>query len=67
MFPESSVPSTTAQAIARDTGASAEYVLYGDSLGPSDSKAGSYVGMMEFNADQIARGLSGGKVACEFG
>ena len=67
VFPESSVPSTTAQAIARDTGASAEYSLYGDSLGPSDSDAGTYTGMMKSNADQIARGLSGGKVACEFG
>jgi ABC-type Zn uptake system ZnuABC Zn-binding protein ZnuA len=60
------VPSTTAQAIARDTGASADYSLYGDSLGPSDSDAGTYTGMMKSNADQIARGLSGGKVTCDF-
>jgi zinc/manganese transport system substrate-binding protein len=66
IFPESSVPSTTAQAIARDTGASAEYSLYGDSLGPADSDAGTYTGMMKSNADQIARGLSGGKVICDF-
>ena len=66
VFPESSVPSTTAEAIARDTGASAEYVLYGDSLGPADSDAATYIGMMKTNADQIARGLSGGKVTCEF-
>jgi ABC-type Zn uptake system ZnuABC Zn-binding protein ZnuA/ABC-type Mn2+/Zn2+ transport system permease subunit len=66
VFPESSVPSTTAEAIARDTGASAEYSLYGDTLGPADSDAGTYIGMMEFNADQIAGGLSGGKVSCEF-
>lgn len=67
IFPESSVPSTTAEAIARDTGASAEYVLYGDTLGPVESEAGTYVGMMQANVDQIARGLSGGKVTCEFG
>lgn len=66
VFPESSVPSATAEAIARDTGASADYVLYGDSLGPTDSEAGTYIGMMRFNADQIARGLSGGEVTCEF-
>lgn len=66
VFPESSVPSATAEAIARDTGASADYVLYGDSLGPTDSDAGTYIGMMGFNADQIARGLSGGEVNCEF-
>ena len=66
VFPESSVPSTTAEAIARDTGASAEFVLYGDSLGPADSDAATYIGMMETNADQITRGLSGGRVTCEF-
>ena len=66
VFPESSVPSTTAEAIARDTGASAEYVLYGDTLGPADSEAGTYIGMMETNVDQIVRGLSGGKLTCEF-
>ena len=66
VFPESSVPSSTAEAIARDTGASAEYVLYGDTLGPVDSEAGTYLGMMQVNADQIARGLSGGTVTCEF-
>ncbi|MFZ9669610.1 MAG: metal ABC transporter solute-binding protein, Zn/Mn family [Solirubrobacterales bacterium] len=66
VFPESSVPSATAEAIARDTGASADYVLYGDSLGPNDSGTGTYIGMMKFNADQIARGLSGGQVTCEF-
>ncbi|MFM8520187.1 MAG: metal ABC transporter solute-binding protein, Zn/Mn family [Solirubrobacterales bacterium] len=66
VFPESSVPSATAEAIARDAGASADYVLYGDSLGPTDSDAGTYIGMMRFNADQIARGLSGGEVNCEF-
>ena len=66
VFPESSVPSTTAEAIARDTGASAEYVLYGDTLGPADSEAGTYIGMMQTNVDQIAKGLTGGKLACEF-
>ena len=66
VFPESSVPSTTAEAIARDTGASAEYVLYGDTLGPADSEAGTYVGMMEMNVDQIARGLTDGELTCDF-
>lgn len=66
VFPESSVPSSTAKAIARDTGASADYELYGDTLGPTSSEAGTYIGMMRFNADQIARGLSGGEVTCGF-
>jgi len=67
VFPGSSISSATAKAIARDTGASAEYELYGDTLGPTDSDTGTYIGMMEVNADRIARGLSGGKVTCEFG
>lgn len=67
VFPESSVPSSTARAIARDTGASADFTLYGDSLGPAGSKAGTYIGMMETNAGRIARGLSAGAVSCEFG
>lgn len=66
VFPESSVPSTTAEAIARDTGASAEYVLYGDTLGPADSEAGTYIGMMETNVDQIARGLTDEDLTCDF-
>lgn len=66
VFPESSVPSATAEAIARDTGAAAGYVLYGDTLGPAESDAGTYVEMMQANVGQIARGLSGGKVTCDF-
>ncbi len=66
VFPESSLPSETAKAIARDSGASAEYSLFGDSLGPADSDAGTYVGMMRTNADRIARGLSDGALGCGF-
>ena len=66
VFPESSLPSETAEAIARDSGASAEYSLFGDSLGPADSVAGTYIGMMRTNADRIARGLSDGAVECGF-
>ncbi|MFM8792216.1 MAG: metal ABC transporter solute-binding protein, Zn/Mn family [Solirubrobacterales bacterium] len=66
VFPESSLPSETAEAIARDSGASAEYSLFGDSLGPDDSGAGTYIGMMRTNADRIARGLSDGTVGCGF-
>ena len=66
VFPESSLPSETAEAIARDSGASAEYSLFGDSLGPADSDAGTYIGMMRTNADRIARGLSNGTVGCGF-
>ena len=66
VFPESSVPSTTAEAIARDTGASADYVLYGDTLGPADSEAGTYIGMMETNVDQIVKGLTDEDLTCDF-
>jgi ABC-type Zn uptake system ZnuABC Zn-binding protein ZnuA len=64
VFPESSVNNRLADAIARDTGASAEYTLYGDTLGPEDSLAATYLGMEEANADAIVRGFTGGERGC---
>ncbi len=65
VFPESSVSAGVADAVARQTGASAEYELYGDSLGPADSAAGTYLGMEAANADAVVRGFSEGKKGCE--
>ena len=39
VFPESSVSPKLAETIADQTGASADYTLYGDTLGPADSAA----------------------------
>jgi ABC-type Zn uptake system ZnuABC Zn-binding protein ZnuA len=64
VFPESSVNADLAKAIARRTGASARYTLYGDTLGPAGSRAETYVGMELANADAITRGLTGGRLGC---
>jgi ABC-type Zn uptake system ZnuABC Zn-binding protein ZnuA len=58
------VSSKVAEQIARQTGASADYSLYGDTLGPSGSAGDTYVGMERANADAIVRGLTGGRRGC---
>ncbi|HEV2727346.1 MAG TPA: zinc ABC transporter substrate-binding protein [Solirubrobacterales bacterium] len=65
VFPESSVSSKVAQAIAEQTGASADYTLYGDSLGPEDSDGATYLEMEEANADAVVRGFTGGQRGCQ--
>ena len=45
IFPESSLSPKLAEAIARQTGASADHTLYGDSLGPEGSPGATYLGM----------------------
>lgn len=65
IFPESSLSSKVAQAIADQTGVSAAYTLYGDSLGPEDSSGATYVEMEAANADAVVRGLTGGQRGCQ--
>ena len=65
VFPESSLSADVAEAIADQTGASAEYTLYGDSLGPEGSSGDTYLHMEEANADAMVRGFTGGKRGCE--
>jgi ABC-type Zn uptake system ZnuABC Zn-binding protein ZnuA/ABC-type Mn2+/Zn2+ transport system permease subunit len=64
IFPESSISSDVADAIARETGAGAEHTLYGDSLGAEDSDGATYLTMEAANADAIVRGFSGGERGC---
>jgi zinc/manganese transport system substrate-binding protein len=64
IFPESSLSSKVADAIARQTGASAEYTLYGDTLGPEGSSGDTYIGMERANADAMVRGFTGGERGC---
>ncbi len=64
VFPESSLSSKVAEAIARQTGASADYTLYGDTLGPGDSDGATYLEMEEANADAVVRGFTGGRHGC---
>lgn len=65
VFPESSLSGATADAIARQTGASADYTLYGDTLGPAGSDGDTYLGMEAANAEAMVRGFTGGARGCE--
>jgi ABC-type Zn uptake system ZnuABC Zn-binding protein ZnuA len=64
IFPESSLSSKVADAIAAQTGVTAQYALYGDTLGSEGSGAETYVGMEEANADAMVRGFTGGERGC---
>lgn len=64
IFPERSLSPGAAGAIARQTGASAEHTLYGDTLGPEGSDGATYIEMETANADAVVRGLTGGKRGC---
>ena len=64
VFPESSLNRRLADTIARETGATSSYALYGDTVGPADSPGATYLGMERANADAIVRGLSGGRLRC---
>jgi ABC-type Zn uptake system ZnuABC Zn-binding protein ZnuA/ABC-type Mn2+/Zn2+ transport system permease subunit len=64
IFPESSLSSKVADAIADQTGASADYTLYGDTLGPEGSSGDTYIGMEEANADAMVRGFTDGGRGC---
>ncbi|MGN6662979.1 MAG: metal ABC transporter solute-binding protein, Zn/Mn family [Solirubrobacterales bacterium] len=65
IFPESSLSAKVAEAIAQQTGVTAAYTLYGDTLGPEGSGAETYVGMEEANADAMVRGFTGGRRGCK--
>jgi ABC-type Zn uptake system ZnuABC Zn-binding protein ZnuA/ABC-type Mn2+/Zn2+ transport system permease subunit len=67
IFPESSLNAKVADAIARQTGASADYTLYGDTLGPEDSDGATYLRMEAANTDAMVRGFSGGRNGCRLG
>ena len=64
MFPESSLNPKLAQAIARQTGATAHHTLYGDTLGPAGSDGATYLSMERANADAMVRGFTGGRRGC---
>ncbi len=64
VFPESSLSADAAEAIADQTGASAEYTLYGDSLGPEGSSGDTYLRMEAANADAVVRGFTDGRRGC---
>jgi ABC-type Zn uptake system ZnuABC Zn-binding protein ZnuA/ABC-type Mn2+/Zn2+ transport system permease subunit len=67
IFPESSLSPKVADAIAAQTGASSDYTLYGDTLGPADSTGPTYLRMEEANADAMVRGFTDGAQGCRLG
>jgi zinc/manganese transport system substrate-binding protein len=64
VFPESSLSPKLAEAIASQTGASADYTLYGDTLGPGDSSGDTYLHMEAANANAMVQGFTGGQREC---
>jgi zinc/manganese transport system substrate-binding protein len=64
VFPESSLNKRLAEAVARETGARSDLVLYGDTLGPAGSRGATYLGMEAANAERMVAGFSGGKIRC---
>jgi zinc/manganese transport system substrate-binding protein len=64
VFPESSINPKLARAIARQTGATSDLTLYGDTLGPKGSSGATYLTMEQANADAMARGFTGGAQRC---
>ena len=64
IFPESSLNPALARTIARETGATAGYTLYGDTLGPKGSSGATYLTMEAANAEAMAAGFTGGQFRC---
>ena len=64
IFPESSLNPKLERALAEQTGASAAYTLYGDTLGPAGSPGATYLSMEQANADSMIRGMTGGRSRC---
>ncbi|MCX5590036.1 metal ABC transporter solute-binding protein, Zn/Mn family [Alcaligenes endophyticus] len=57
IFTENVVSPKLAQQMAREVGTKLGGVLYSDALGPEGSEAGTYLGMMDWNAKQVYEAL----------
>ena len=64
VFPEHSVNARLAETVARETGVSSNYRLYGDTLGPKGSTGATYLRMEAANANEMVRGFTGGARGC---
>jgi ABC-type Zn uptake system ZnuABC Zn-binding protein ZnuA/ABC-type Mn2+/Zn2+ transport system permease subunit len=64
VFPERSVNARLAETVARETGVSSDYRLYGDTLGPKGSTGATYLRMEAANANEMVRGFTGGARGC---
>lgn len=65
IFPQDSLNTKAADALAKQTGATTEHKLYGDTLGPPESPAGTYLTMQQANADAMVRGFTVGRAGCQ--
>lgn len=57
IFPETSVPRAAIERVGKDGDARLGPELYSDALGPPDSPAGTYAGMIRTNIDNIVEAL----------
>jgi ABC-type Zn uptake system ZnuABC Zn-binding protein ZnuA/ABC-type Mn2+/Zn2+ transport system permease subunit len=64
VFPEQSLNARLAETVARETGISSNYRLYGDTLGSKDSTGATYLRMEAANANEMVRGFTGGARGC---
>jgi ABC-type Zn uptake system ZnuABC Zn-binding protein ZnuA len=64
VFPENSINPKLADALAKETGATANLTLYGDTLGAKGSGADTYLTMEQANGDAMVRGFTGGARGC---
>lgn len=64
IFPETSINAKLSHAIARESGATADHELYGDTLGPAGSSGDTYIKMEQANADAMVDGFTGGRQRC---
>lgn len=60
VFSEASINPRVEQALADEAGATLGAPLYADALGPADTPAGTYLGMMRVNMDAIIAGIGPG-------
>jgi ABC-type Zn uptake system ZnuABC Zn-binding protein ZnuA len=66
IFPEAALSEKLEQAISREAGAEVGGQLWADTLGPEGSSGETYLGAVRSNAATLAKGMSGGRVTCDF-
>jgi zinc/manganese transport system substrate-binding protein len=64
IFPESSINPRLARVLAKQTGATADLTLYGDTLGPRGSDGDTYLKMEQANANAMLEGFTAGRDHC---
>lgn len=64
IFPEKSVSASLAETLAEDTGLTAAYPLYSDTLGPEGSGGETWLKATKSNVDAVVAGITGGRETC---